>query len=87
MDKYNVILKPSVEKDLRKLPEAVCGRIFEQFEQLETGPFPRQAIKLTGGEHFYRIRVGDYRIVYGVDTKIKEIVIQSRYAPLPRPLP
>ncbi|CAN2048381.1 mRNA interferase RelE/StbE [Candidatus Magnetomoraceae bacterium gMMP-13] len=66
MEKYNVILKPSVEKDLRKLSQLMIGRIFKRIKQLKSDPFPRQAIKLTGGERFYRIRVGDYRIVYSV---------------------
>ncbi|TLU57931.1 MAG: hypothetical protein FDX18_05970 [Chlorobium sp.] len=33
-------------------------------------------MKLTGGEQFYRIRAGDYRILYKVDSQLKQIVIQ-----------
>ena len=75
MDKYSVILKPSVEKDLRKIPESMISRIFERIEGLASNPFPHQSIKLAGGELFYRIRVGDYRVGYEVDSSVKEIII------------
>jgi len=47
----------------------------KRIERLKTDPFPRQAIKLTGTERLYRIRVGDYRIIYEVDTEAKRITI------------
>lgn len=47
----------------------------KQLDALADNPFPRQAVKLEGGEGFYRIRVGDYRIVYGVDLAAKVITI------------
>ena len=76
MSKYSVIFKPFVEKDLRKIPDVVIDRIFERIEGLTSDPFPHQSIKLTGGEQFYRIRAGDYRILYKVDSQLKQIVIQ-----------
>ena len=36
---------------------------------------PRQAVKLAGGEAWYRVRVGDYRIIYGVDTRARQITV------------
>ncbi|MEI6638301.1 MAG: type II toxin-antitoxin system RelE/ParE family toxin [Chlorobium sp.] len=76
MSKYSVIFKPSVEKDLRKIPAAMVDRLFQRIDGLTADPFPPQSLKLAGGEFFYRIRVGDYRIVYQVDTEEKQIVIQ-----------
>lgn len=38
-------------------------------------PFPRNALKLEGGEHLYRLRVGDYRVVYGVEQKTKLVIV------------
>jgi mRNA interferase RelE/StbE len=75
MTSYNISLKPSVEKDLRPLPKSVVARVIEQIERLKTEPFPRQAIKLSGAERLYRIRVGDYRIVYEVDPKARQVMI------------
>ena len=75
MPSYNVSFKPSVEKDLRPLPKSVVARVIGQIENLKTDPLPRQAIKLSGAEHLYRIRVGDYRIVYEVDSKAKQVMV------------
>ena len=75
MTSYNISFKPSVEKDLRPLSKSVVARVIEQIERLKTEPFPRQAIKLSGAERLYRIRVGDYRIVYEVDIRAKQVMI------------
>jgi mRNA interferase RelE/StbE len=75
MTAYNVTLKPSVEKDLRGLPSTIRARVLARIAQLREEPLPRQAIKLAGGEQWYRIRVGDYRIVYGVDRDARQITI------------
>jgi len=72
---YNISFKPSVEKDLRPLPKSAVARVIEQIESLKTDPFPRQAIELSGAERLYRIRVGNYRIVYEVDIRIKQVMI------------
>ena len=66
MASYNVILQPSVEKDLRALPTSVRKRVFKRIEALADGPFPHGSLKLAGAEQLYRIRVGEYRIVYAV---------------------
>ena len=75
MNCYSVSFKPSVEKDLRSLSKILISRVLERVERLKNDPFPRQAITLSGTERLYRIRVGDYRIVYEVDTQAKQILI------------
>ncbi len=75
MTSYNICFKPSVEKDLRPLPKSVVARVIGQIENLKTEPFPRQALKLTGTERLYRLRVGDYRIVYELDVPAKQVTI------------
>ena len=72
---YNIVFKPSVEKDLRSLPKSVIARVLRQIEVLRKNPFPRQSVKLAGAEQLYRIRVGDYRVVYAVDKEDKEIMV------------
>lgn len=76
MGVYSVIFKPSVEKDFHNIPAAKAKRIFDHIERLKSNPFPRQSLKLTGAETFYRIRVGEYRVIYEIDTKEKHIIIQ-----------
>jgi len=75
MTPFSIVLRPSVEKDLRPLPSDVVVRIIERVESLAVEPFPRQAIKLGGAEHVYRVRVGDYRVIYEVDTRAHQIII------------
>ncbi len=75
MDSYSVRLKPSVEKDLRPLTQPLVSRLLKRIDSLKSDPFPHGASKLSGAERFYRIRVGDYRIVYEVDTEAKQVTI------------
>ncbi len=63
---YTVRLKPRAERELDRLPIGVARRVWERLLALEREPRPRGAAKLEGIEG-YRIRVGDYRIVYLVD--------------------
>jgi mRNA interferase RelE/StbE len=75
MASFSVILKPSVDKDLRALPKPMVTRLLEHIEKLKTDPLPRQSLKLSGAENLYRVRVGDYRIVYEVDSKSRQVTI------------
>jgi len=75
MTLYNIIFKPSVEKDLRRLHAKTTDRIMLHIQKLETDPFPRQSLRLSGTEQLYRLRVGDYRVVYEVDTLSRQVII------------
>ncbi|TLY37438.1 MAG: type II toxin-antitoxin system RelE/ParE family toxin [Nitrospirae bacterium] len=76
MAAYSLHFKPSVEKDLDSLPKPLIARVLDRLEQLKSDPFPRQSTKLHGAERLYRLRVGDYRIVYELDTDAMRITIQ-----------
>ena len=65
----------SYEQDLRKISLQEIPRIIKVIESLVDDPFPPQYRKLRGSERDYRIRVGDYRVIYQVETKTKIIVI------------
>ncbi|MCI0585501.1 MAG: type II toxin-antitoxin system RelE/ParE family toxin [Planctomycetes bacterium] len=64
---YRVLVKPAAERDLEKLPRDVLRRVTERMIALEEDPRPPGCKKLTGEEDLYRIRVGDYRVVYEID--------------------
>lgn len=76
MDDYSLFLRPSVEKDLKPLPKDVTVRVWARIEALKFQPFPPNVVKLEGAQRLFRIRVGDYRIVYEVNTAEKQITIQ-----------
>jgi len=75
MASFKVVLKPSLEKDLRSLPKSIIVRVMRQIDELANDPLPRKAIKLEGGNDLYRVRVGDYRVIYGVDQSAKLVTI------------
>lgn len=75
MDSYSINFKPSVEKDLRRLPKALVARVMKRIEGLASEPFPRRAVRLSATERLYRIRVGDYRIVYEVDVQARLVTV------------
>jgi mRNA interferase RelE/StbE len=72
---YEIVLKSSVERDLRRLPATIVTRILDRVDALSDDPFPRGVIKLVQAERLYRLRVGEYRIVYGVDAGARRITI------------
>ena len=75
MASYSIVYKPSVEKDLRSLPQSTVARVIKQIDTLRDNPISRYSVKLTGSKGLYRIRVGDYRVVYGVDQGAKRVTI------------
>ena len=60
---------------MRKLSAENCDRILVRIEALATEPLPTQAVKLKGSEGLYRIRVGDYRVIYEVDAEARSVLI------------
>lgn len=63
---YNVLIKKSAERELRKIPKADLQRITQRIKELAAIPRPSGSEKLAGQDS-YRIRQGDYRIVYSID--------------------
>ncbi len=75
MASYEIQWKHSAEKDLRGIDKQFISRILETIERLPDNPFPSQHRKLQGSDSSYRIRIGDYRVIYQVDLENKIIVI------------
>ena len=75
MARYAIHVKASVERDIAALPRDVLPRIFQSIEALSETPLPFGVRKLGRAEHLFRIRVGDYRIVYAVDHAVQEVII------------
>ena len=63
----DVSFKPRAERALQQLPEQVQRRIVLAVRGLRSEPRPLGAIKLQGTDDLWRIRVGDYRIVYTIN--------------------
>ena len=74
MESYKIGFRTSAEKELRKLPAADLPRLIERISALAGNPRPQGSQKLSAEEK-YRIRQGDYRIVYSVDDRENAVLI------------
>ena len=74
---YRVDIESGARRSLRKLPSVVQRRIVEAACRLADNPRPPGCIKLQAEENAWRIRVGDYRIIYEIhDTVLLVLVIR-----------
>jgi len=79
MASYSIEWKSSAAKELKKLPKPIIARILQSVEALASSPRPDGVKKLTDTESTYRIRVGDYRVIYNVfDRRLVIEVIKVR---------
>jgi mRNA interferase RelE/StbE len=65
MAEYEILFKESVWKDLKKIPKRELKKILSRVEKLGNDPRPMGCEKITG-EELYRIRQGNYRVVYSI---------------------
>ena len=67
MADYTITFARSARKELEKLPADIAGRILRKIEALAANPRLPGVIKLQGSKNFWRLRVGDYRVVYSTN--------------------
>jgi len=72
---YEVLIERTAEHDLKSLPTAVLNRIVPRIKALAETPRPPGCHKLTGSKNDWRIRIGDYRVVYEIDDGRKRVRI------------
>ena len=65
MASYSVLIKPSAAKELERPPEKIRRQLAKRIRALTENPRPVGVEKLTG-EDLYRIRQGEYRVVYSI---------------------
>ena len=63
------------EKFLKKCDKRLRERILEKIKKLRTEPVPHNAVSVIGEEKTFRIRIGDYRVLYEVKWDKNEILI------------
>lgn len=80
MNSYIVEVKPPARKELEALPDNVLSRVIRKLESLGHTPRPDGCKKLKGHKDQWRVRVGDWRVVYIIDDAAK-IVSVTRIAP------
>lgn len=75
MAKYSLEIKPSAGKELDALDDALFARIDRKILALAENPRPPGCKKLRGYKDLWRIRVGDWRVLYSVDDAAKSVSI------------
>ncbi len=75
MAEYAVTFARSARKELESLPPDVVERIWPRIENLAEVPRPAGCRKLSGRQNLWRLRVGDYRVVYSVDDRHQNVDI------------
>jgi mRNA interferase RelE/StbE len=63
---YEVLLERRAERDIQRLPKEVFDRIIPHLKALSENPKPSGCRKISGSRSDWRIRIGDYRVIYEV---------------------
>jgi mRNA interferase RelE/StbE len=77
MNRYEIVFSKHAEKDLEKLPAKVVAKIIPVIISLEDNPRPIGCKKLKGYSDLWRIRMGNYRIIYSIEDKILLVDIRE----------
>jgi mRNA interferase RelE/StbE len=77
MNEYAITFARSARKELESLPASVIDRVWPRIESLSQMPRPNGCRKLSGERNLWRLRVGDYRIVYSVDEQRRIVDINA----------
>ena len=75
MNNFAVLVKPSARKELEALPDNVLARVIRKLEALGHTPRPPGCKKLKGYKDQWRVRVGDWRVVYIIDDAAKVVSV------------
>lgn len=77
---YRIKITSGAERDLHALPTNILKRVNARIAALAERPRPDGVKKLSGTDNLYRIRVGDYRVIYEIrDEAVVVIVIRARH--------
>jgi len=71
---YRLLIKPSAVKELEVVPRKDRQRIIKRIQNFSADPRPAGAEKLSGQER-YRVRQGNYRVVYAIDDESETVVV------------
>jgi len=72
---YELYVERHAEKDLNKLPPPLFSQIAAKIGKLASEPHPRESKKIKGSLKDWRLRIGDYRVLYEIDNVTKKITI------------
>lgn len=72
---YRVEIVRSAAKELAALPRPAQARVAKKIDELGANPRPTGSVKLAGSANQFRIRVGDYRVLYEIDDGVRVVAV------------
>ena len=72
---YRIELAPKAQRDFKALDGSIRRRIARRIDSLAENPYPQGIKKIEGEDELYRLRIGDYRVLYQVKGKILLVLI------------
>jgi mRNA interferase RelE/StbE len=72
---YELLIERRTERDFKKLKASLFTLVVERIKALSENPHPPGSRKLSGSQNDWRIRIGDYRVLYEIDNKARTIKI------------
>jgi len=74
---YHIDVSPSARRQLKRLHGTIRKRIAQAIDDLADDPRPPGCVKLEGADDLYRVRVGDYRVVYQIsDDRLIVLIVR-----------
>jgi mRNA interferase RelE/StbE len=74
---YGLRIRPSALKELQGLPLRERVRVTRRIDGLAADPRPPGSVKMAGGGGAYRVRAGDYRVIYTVDDRARLVTVEK----------
>jgi mRNA interferase RelE/StbE len=74
---YQLTFARSARKELETFPASMVARVFPRIEALADNPRPVGSRKLQGEKNLWRIRVGEYRVIYSIDDRRRLVDITA----------
>jgi mRNA interferase RelE/StbE len=72
---YRIVLRRSAARELADLNQPIQGRLKRAIDALSSDPRPPGAKLLSGPDRIWRLRVGDYRILYRIDDDVVRVLV------------
>jgi len=72
---YRVLIEPAAWSQIMALDVKQQSRVVEAIEALEENARPSGVVKLSGADNLYRVRTGDYRIIYQIDADVLVVIV------------
>jgi len=74
---YAVVFARSARRELERLEASVARRIIVRIEALASNPRPPGCVKLQGADDLWRMRVGEYRVIYSIDDAARLVDVSA----------